>query len=153
MTCLSTLLVLLVAPTLLGKQILKDAKADGNHFHLVSKETQQRASKKSVDPERDLVKEALDKEMVKAKIREKWKTLTGANGPVEVDTSVPRVRFGNSRALTLKEAFQFLKFYPVLLGEEARPTNFEIPIGTGNPKKFKLKKQTRWDIFTNAGSR
>ena len=59
---------------------------------------------------------------------------------MDIDTSVPRVKFESSGGITLKEVFQFMQFYPVLYGEESRPTLFEIPIG-GEFQKFKLQNK------------
>ena len=110
------------------------------NFYIVLKETQHRPVKRTVDPDRNLVQEALDRELVKQQIRIKWITFTETHGTVEIDTSVQRVKFERSGEITLKEAFQFMTFYPVLYGEESRPTIFEISIGS-QLEKFKLQNK------------
>ena len=62
------------------------------------------------------------------------------------DISVPRVKFEKSGMVTLKEAFQFMKFYPVLYGSESRPTIYEIPIGS-QFQTFKLRNKVGGTFF------
>ena len=126
--------------TLPQKKTFSHVDVVGNDFHKVSEETQQRAVKKTVDPDRDLVQEALFRELVREQISTKWIIYTQTPGEVDIDTSVPRVKFESSGGITLKEVFQFMQFYPVLYGEESRPTLFEIPIG-GEFQKFKLQNK------------
>ena len=130
-------LLLLLTHALPPRKTSSHDKVLGNNFYKVLKETQHRPVKRTVDPDRSLVQEALDQELVKHQIRIKWITFTETPGTVEIDTSVPRVKFERSGEITLKEAFQFMTFYPVLYGEESRPT-----IGS-QFEKFKL--QTKMD--------
>ena len=66
-----TLLLSLVTHTLPQKKTFSDVDVFGNDFHKVLEETQQRAVKKTVDPDRDLVQEALFRELVREQISTK----------------------------------------------------------------------------------
>ena len=131
------LLLPLVVPTLPPRKT--SSHAVGNSFYDVLKETEH-LRKRAIGPDRDLVEEALFRELVKRQIIINWITLTGTPGAVDDDISVPRVKFEKSGMVTLKEAFQFMKFYPVLYGSESRPTIYEIPIGS-QFQTFKLRNK------------
>ena len=140
LTWFLALLLPLVAHTLRPLETASHYKVVGNNIHEVLKETQHRPVKKTIDPDKNLVQEALDRELMKQQIQIEWIALTGTPGAVAIDTSVPRVKFERSGKTTLREAFQFMKFYPVLFGEESRPTTFEIPVGS-KTSKFKLQNK------------
>ena len=109
-------------------------------FKGVSHEVGKRAV---VDP-RDVVQEALDRAVVEEKVRESWDQLKQDPPKAVTETDIPgggkRVTFEKTGEISLKEAFQFMQFYPLLYGEETTPTEFHVPIGSED-QKFKLTSQ------------
>ena len=112
-------------------------------FKHVSHELVQRTVVANRD--RKTVQEALDKEVVGKKVRISWDQLKTVSPKAVTETAVPGagklVTFEKTGGISLKEAFQFMQFYPILYGEETHPTEFHVPIGK-KIHKFKLSSKT-----------
>ena len=111
-------------------------------FKHVSHELVQRTVVANRD--RKTVQEALDKEVVGKKVRISWDQLKTVSPKAVTETAVPGagklVTFEKTGGISLKEAFQFMQFYPILYGEETHPTEFHVPIGK-KIHKFKLSSK------------
>ena len=101
--------------------------------------------KRAVPDPRDVVQKALDRAVVEEKVRKSWDQLKEGPPKAVTEKNTPGggklVTFEKTGKITLKEAFQFMQFYPLLYGEEKKPTEFHVPIG-GEDQKFKLTSQT-----------
>ena len=91
--------------------------------------------------DRDVVQKYLDRKVVEEKIKEKWEQLKKGSPKAVTEEAIKRagklVTFERSGQISLKEAFQFMQYYPLLYGEEKHPTEFRVPIGS-EFQKFKL---------------
>ncbi|XP_078357676.1 uncharacterized protein LOC144642570 [Oculina patagonica] len=105
----------------------------------------QEVGKRAVVDPRDVVQKALDRAVVEEKVRKIWDQLKLDPPKAVTETDTPgggkRVTFEKTGEISLKEAFQFMQFYPLLYGEEKKPTEFYVPIGSED-QKFKLTSQT-----------
>ena len=104
------------------------------------------SQKAEVNPARELVQKFLDSAVVGDYVRKGFSELklkTSLPKPV-TETEKPRggklVKFGSSEEISLKQAFNFMNFYPLLYEQEQYPTEFEIPIGK-QMEKFQLTKK------------
>ena len=130
-----------------------DTTLQGNHFTLkdVSHKVMERAV---ANPRSDseIVQEYLDRKVVEEKIRRSWDQLM-SNPPgavTEIDRPEGKlVTFGNTGALSLKQVFQFMQFYPLLYGGESKPTEFHVSVGT-ETQKFKLRNKPDGTFTLNA---
>lgn len=91
--------------------------------------------------DKDVVQKYLDRKVVEEKIKEKWEQLKKGSPKAVTEEAIKRagklVTFERSGQISLKEAFQFMQYYPLLYGEEKHPTEFRVPIGS-EFQKFKL---------------
>lgn len=91
--------------------------------------------------DKDVVQKYLDRKVVEEKIKEKWEQLKKGSPKAVTEEAIKRagklVTFERSGQISLKEAFQFIQYYPLLYGEEKHPTEFRVPIGS-EFQKFKL---------------
>ena len=99
-----------------------------------------------VNPARALVQKFLDRAVVGDYVSKRFSELklkTSLPKPV-TEAEKPRggklVKFGSSEEISLKQAFNFMNFYPLLYEQEQYPTEFEIPIGK-QMEKFQLTKK------------
>ena len=118
--------------------ILQDV-ADSNYFsHKVF-------TRSVVDTDRETVQTYLDRAVVGEKVRKNWNQLKEDPPKAVTETDIPGagklVTFENTGELSLKQAFQFMQFYPLLFGKETKPTEFHVPIGS-EIKKFKITGKT-----------
>ena len=95
--------------------------------------------------EKKTIQEELDKAVVADKLREKWNNLISGRPKAVSETTVgnakeKHVKFERVGRLSLKEAFHYMQYYPLLYPEETKPTTFEIPIGR-DYQNFKLKNK------------
>ena len=91
----------------------------------------------------EIVQEYLDRKVVEEKVRETWGQLMTSTPKAVTETNTrdgKRVTFKNTGQLSLKEAFQYMQFYPLLYGEETKPTEFRVPIGA-DEQRFKLANE------------
>lgn len=91
----------------------------------------------------EIVQEYLDRKVVEEKVRETWGQLMTSTPRAVTETNTragKRVTFENTGQLSLKEAFQYMQFYPLLYGEETKPTEFRVPIGA-DEQRFKLANE------------
>jgi len=91
----------------------------------------------------EIVQEYLDRKVVEEKVRETWGQLMTSTPRAVTETNTragKRVTFENTGQLSLKEAFQYMQFYPLLYGEETKPTEFRVPIGD-DEQRFKLANE------------
>ena len=94
--------------------------------------------------QRTTIQQELDKAIVGEKVRENWSKLMKGRQKaiIETTTTVKKikekhVKFAKVGTISLKEAFQYMQFYPLLYPDETKPTVFEVPIGQ-DYHKFKL---------------
>jgi hypothetical protein len=109
-----------LSPTSWGRQISQQTKRHEIPSYTVLKDFQA-ATKSTVGPsDIDVIQDSLDEVMAKEKIKEKWNILISPGGAVNVDSSNPNqgltVKFEKSGVIALREAFHFMKFYPLLYG-------------------------------------
>ena len=95
--------------------------------------------------EKNTIQVELDKAVVADKLREKWNNLISGRPKAVSETTVgnakeKHVKFERVGKLSLKEAFHFMQYYPLLYPEETKPTTFEIPIGK-DYQNFELKNK------------
>ena len=99
-----------------------------------------------VNPDRALVQKFLDRAVAGDYVRRGFSELklkTSLPKPVTETEKSGRgklVKFGSSEEISLKQAFNFMNFYPFLYKQEQYPTEFEIPIGK-QIAKFQLTKK------------
>lgn len=78
--------------------------------------------------DRDVVQKYLDRKVVEEKIKERWEQLKKGSPKAVTEEAIKRagklVTFERSGQISLKEAFQFMQYYPLLYGEENIPLNF-----------------------------
>lgn len=94
---------------------------------------------------RVMVQKALDRAVVRHFVRKGYKELKTASPKTIAETDRPGrgklVKFESSDQISLKQAFNFMGYYPVLYEQETEyATEFEIPIGE-QIEKFKLKNK------------
>ena len=94
---------------------------------------------------RVMVQKALDRAVVRHFVRKGYKELKTASPKTITETDRPGrgklVKFESSDQISLKQAFNFMGYYPVLYEQETEyATEFEIPIGE-QIEKFKLKNK------------
>ena len=95
---------------------------------------------------RAIVQKSLDRAVVRDFLRKGMpKTI--------IETDIPGrgkvVKFGSSDQIVLKQAFNYLRFYPVLYEKEQNPTQFEIPMGQ-QIAKFKLTNRPHGTFLLEA---
>ena len=95
--------------------------------------------------EKNTIQVEQDKAVVADKLREKWNNLISGRPKAVSETTVgnakeKHVKFERVGKLSLKEAFHFMQYYPLLYPEETKPTTFEIPIGK-DYQNFELKNK------------
>lgn len=88
----------------------------------------------NMDPKRVMVQKALDRAVVRHFVRKGYKELKTASPKTITETDRPGrgklVKFESSDQISLKQAFNFMRYYPVLYEQETEyATEFEIPIG------------------------
>ena len=95
----------------------------------------------SMDPNRVKVQKALDKAVVRHFLRKGYKELKTVSPKIITETDRPGrgklVKFEPTDQMTLKQAINFMRLYPVVYEQEPYPTEFEMPIGE-QIEKFKL---------------
>lgn len=116
--------------------LLDDVILQGNRLVTVYKDVSDELVERSVVglTDEQMVQKHLDIAVVQEKVKRSWDQLkTGPTKTVTETTTKTggkKVTFEKTNAITLKEAFQFMQFYPLLYGDEKSSTEFRVPIGS-----------------------